>query len=378
VSPTFDEDVLGDPGLIGLRDPSAVLLELAGAGASIRRAVAIAPEWITEDLRTAGSPRAILVADDAPGSLLVDVVDAMAGRGAPVVAWGHDEPPRWAGPGDALLVASGEGWAPRLARLVELAARRGVAIAVAAPAQTPLEAAARQTRSGLALVAATRSARASGWALLAPLLQALDALGAVAVPPSLLLEVADAMDDVAAACAPAADPITNPAKLLALELGEARIVLAGSGPFGIAGARRLGGSLALMAGEPAFVAQLPGDAGAVTSVLGRSDAPKREDHDLADLFRDRVEDPHVPHRLLIFPDVARPEGDRAAATLEGIARTLSVRVSVMPAPGAAALTRFAAASALGDFAAAYLALVRQVDPGALRIGEAPDLYRAGA
>lgn len=378
MSPAFDEDVLGDPALIELRDPSAVLLELAGAGAAIRRAVAIAPEWITEDLRSAGPPRAILVADDTPGGLLVDVVGAVAVAGAPVLAWGEDDPPRWAGLGDALLVASADGWAPRLARLVELAARRGMAIAVVAPAQTPLEAAARQTRSALALVSATRSARASGWALLTPLLQALDALGSVSIPPSLLLEVADALDDVAAACSPGADPVTNPAKLLALELGEARIVLAGSGPLGVAGARRLAGSLALMAGEPAVVAQLPGDAGAVTGVLGRPDGPDRADEELADLFRDRVEDPHVPQRLLIFEDVARPEGDRAAATLEGIARTLSVRASVMPAPGTAPLTRFAAASALGDFAAAYLALVRHVDPGALRIGEAPDLYRAGA
>lgn len=377
MSPAFDEDVLGDPALIEQRDPSAVLRELAGAGASIRRAVAIAPEWITEDLRSAGPPRAILVADDTPGALLVDVVGAVARAGAPVMAWDEDEPPRWAGPGDALLVASADGWAPRLARLTELAARRGMVIAVAAPAQTPLEAAARQTRSALALVPATRSARAGGWALLTPLLQALDCLGAASVPPALLLEVADAVDDIAAACSPTADPIINPAKLLALELGEARIVLAGSGPLGAAAARRLAGSLALMAGEAAMVAQLPGDAGAVTSVLARSEAPEREHDELEDLFRDRVEDPYVPQRLLIFPDLARPESDRAAATLEGIARTLSVRASTVPAPGTAPLVRFAAASALGDFAAAYLALVRHVDPGALRIGEAPDLYRAG-
>lgn len=377
MSPAFDEDVLGDPALIDLRDPAAVLRELAGAGASIRRAVAIAPEWITEDLRSAGPPRAILVADDTPGSLLVDVLGAVAGAGAPVMAWGEDEPPRWAGSGDALLVASADGWAPRLARLIELAARRGMAIAVAAPAQTPLEAAARQTRSALALVQATRSARAGGWALLSPLLQALDALGAASVPPAMLLEVADAVDDVAAACSPASDPLTNPAKLLALELGEARIVLAGSGPLGGAGARRLAGSLGLMAGEPAVVAQLPGDAGAVTSVLARADAPDSEDGEVADLFRDRVEDPYTPYRLLIFQDMAHPDTDRAAASLEGFARTLSVRASTMPAPGTSALACFASASALGDFAAAYLALVRQVDPGALRLGETPDLYRAG-
>ncbi|MCU1690471.1 MAG: Bifunctional glucose-6-phosphate/mannose-6-phosphate isomerase-like protein [Jatrophihabitantaceae bacterium] len=377
MTPAFDEDVLGDPALIALRDPAAVLMELAGAGASIRRAVTVAPEWITEDLRSIGTPRAILIANDAPGSLLVDVVTAIAAGGAPVTAWEQDEPPRWAGPGDALLVASADGWAPRLSRLVELAARRGMAIAVAAPAQTPLEAAARQTRSALAIVAAQRSARATGWTLLTPLLQALDALGAAAVPPALLLEVADALDDIAAACSPTADPIVNPAKLLALELGEARIVLAGSGLLGAAAARRLAGSLALMAGEPAVLAVLPGDSGAVTSVLGRTDAADDGDDQLDDLFRDRVEDPHVPQRLLIFEDVARPDGDRAAATLEGIARTFSVRSSVMPAPGAAPLTRFAAASALGDFAAAYLALVRSVDPGALRAGEAPDLYRAG-
>lgn len=377
MSPVFDEDVLGDPGQIALRDPSAVLLELAGAGAAIRRAVAVAPEWIGADLQAAGPPRAVLVADDAPGSLLSDVIGALAGGTAPVAPWAQDDLPRWAGSGDALLVASADGWSPRLALLVERAARRGLAIAVATPAQTPLEAASRQTRSACAIVPAQRSARAGAWSLLAPLLQAVHALGAASVPPAALLEAADAVDAVAAACSPSADPITNPAKLLALELGESRIVLAGSGPLGGAGARRLAGSLALMAGEACALGQLPGDAGALTSLLARADAPESGE-ELDDLFRDRVEDPHVPQRLVILEDVDRAGGDRAAATLEGIARTLSVRASVLPAPGEAAIARFAAAMALGDFAAAYLALVRQVDPGTLRIGEAPELHRAGA
>ena len=391
MTPGFDEDVLGDPQLIAQRDPSAVLLELAGAGAAVRRAVAVAPEWITGDLRAAGPPRAVLVAHDTLGSLVGDVLDAVVGPFAPLQRWERDEPPRWAGPGDALLVASTDGWSPRLARLVELSSRRGLAIAVAAPEQTPLEAAARHGRAALAAVPARRSARGAPWTVLAPLLQAADALGAAAVPPALLTQIADALDEVAAACSPSADAVTNPAKLLALELGESRAVLAGSGPLGAAGARRMAALLALMAGEPASVAILPGEAGAAAGLLTDSDADAAgggDDPDGLDaLFRDRVDDPRLPPRLLIFADPESGDsadspgspdapGDRAAAELAGIARSLSARASVVAGAGPAPLARFAAAGALADFACAYLSLVRGVDPGAPRSGEAPDYYGA--
>jgi glucose/mannose-6-phosphate isomerase len=381
VTPVFDEDVLIDPSRIADRDSAGVLRQLAGAGAALRRAVEVAPEWLTADLRAAGPPRAVLVAQDGPGSTVADVVQALGAGTAPVSAWDGDELPVWAGPGDALLVCSADGWRPRLSRLVELGARRGMAIAVAAPSSTPLDAAARQARAALAPIAAQRSARASLWTMLAPLLQALDALSAAAVPADVLLTAADALDDVAAACSPSADAVTNPAKLLALELGESRTVLAGSGPLGAAAARRFASSLALLAGEPSVLGVLPADAGALGALLERRDDDHEDDHegDAADyLFRDRVDDPLVPYRLVILDDPDRPDGDPAAGSLEGVARSLGVRASLVPSPLGPPLVRFAAATALGDFAAAYLSLLRRVDPGALRPGEAADLYRSAS
>ena len=124
----------------------------------------------------------LLVATDAPPSAALRLITRLSCEATPALAWHGVELPRWAGPADALLVGSVDGRHPRLAELTEQAARRGLAMAVVAPADSPVASAAG--RAPLHPLPPDLHPHASRWAVLTPLLQALDALGVQSVPPA--------------------------------------------------------------------------------------------------------------------------------------------------------------------------------------------------
>ena len=62
---------------------------------------------------------------------------------------------------------------------------------------------------------------------------------------------------------------------------------------------------------------------------------------------------------------------RAAGALDDIASARGIVSSRPELPGLSPLARFAAATAFGDFTAAYAGIGRGVDPGAVRAGEMP-------
>ena len=93
----------------------------------------------------------------------------------PALAWHGVELPRWAGPSDALLIGAVDGRHPRLLSLAEQGARRGLAMAVVAPADSQVASAAG--RDPVHPLPTDLNPRAARWAVLTPLLQALDALG---------------------------------------------------------------------------------------------------------------------------------------------------------------------------------------------------------
>src|SRR5919204_3623890 len=215
----FDELLLDDPDQLASRDAGRLLWALATAGAQLRRCVELQDEWGFSRLGMGDTPRAVLVSTDAPAKGAARVMVRMASGAAPSLWWGGVELPRWAGPADAVLIGSTDGRSPRLARLAELAAHRGMAAVVVAPTGSPVAQAAG--RAPVCELDADLHLRASRWSVLAPLLQACDALGLVKAPPELLSQVADTLDETAGSCRPTNESFTNPAKSLAIELANA-------------------------------------------------------------------------------------------------------------------------------------------------------------
>jgi hypothetical protein len=379
----FDEALLDDEDAITRRDGQRLLWAFATAGGQVRRAVETADEFGLDRLRGGELPRSLLIATDAPPSVTVRVVTRLSCEATPALAWHGVELPRWAGPADALLIGAVDGRHPRLVALAEQGARRGMAMAVVAPAGSQVAAAAG--RAPVHELATDHNVRAFRWSVLTPLLQALDALGVQPLPPSLLLEVADALDQTAEICRPSSESFTNPAKALAIEFADTQPLIAGAGALAGVAARATADALQLFAGVPAVAVSLPDGIGRAGAVLrGAGPAGGGED----DFFRDRVEhggrerarllvvgddgtadDPELGPRSGARIQLDEVAARRAASALHRLAGELGLRSSSVDVPPGAPLARFAAATAFGDFTAAYLALGLGLDPGASAPGE---------
>jgi len=275
-----------------------------------------------------------------------------------------------------------DGRHPRLAELLAEGARRGLRTVAVTPAESPMAAA--LGRGTLVPIESVLHRRAALWTLLAPLLQACDALGVADVTPSDLLQAADALDAVAEANRPSSDAFTNAAKQLAIELTDSDLVVAGAGPMSGLAARWAVASLTLFAGASATALELPEDVAAAGALLefGPAGATANTMAKQADdFFRDRVEDTGRRRRLVVFSDTGT-QGERHYEADAGVptpqeeaadraAIALAIVVSTPPTEARTALARFAAATAYGDFTAAYAAIGRGIDPAAIRAGELP-------
>ncbi len=378
---SFDESLLDDLDALALRDDGRLLWTLAGSGAHVRRAIDVADEFAVSRLAAAAAPRALLVAVDNPAKGAGRVLVRLATSVTPTLMWHGVELPRWAGSADALLVASSDGRHPRLARVTEQGTHRGLAVAVAAPEGSPVAEAAG--RAPVAHVPANLNRRALMWALLTPLLQAAHALEVTSVPPSLLAQVADALDETAEGCRPSADAFTNPAKALAVEFAEAQPLIAGAGHLaGVAG-RLFADALQLFAGAPAVAVSLPDGVAAAGALLFGEPQGSFED----EFFRDRLDEQPVRPRLVTIGDDGAPDDEslgprsgaqiqldevaarRAAQALHDIAKQRGLRSSTVDVPPGPPLSRLAAATLFGGFVATYLALGRGIDPSEPRPGE---------
>ena len=222
--------------------------------------------------------------------------------------------------------------------------------------------------------------------MITPFLQALDALGLHPVPPALLSRVADALDETAEACRPTGELFTNPAKSLAAEFAETRPVIVGAGALAALAAGATAEAVQLAAGVGAVAVSLPDGVARAGSLL-RGAGPALAGPE--EFFRDRLEGGGgpLPARLLVIGDDGTADDPalgsrtgaqiqldevaarRAAGALRRLAEELGVRVSGVDVPEGPALARFAAATAFGEFTAAYLGFGLGLDPGAARPAE---------
>jgi hypothetical protein len=330
----FVDGALDDPEALGSIDP--VLREIAGWGAEVRRADAAAADAMAT-LDPSDRPRAV-IAGGADGRLFRAVLEPVCP--VPFVAWPHPGLPGWAGPLDLVVVMSPGGNEEDAVSAVAEAARRGCSVLVAAPADSPVATAAHGSATVL-LPAGTDDPTA----LAVPVLKALHVLG---LGPEVAAEpVAAALDDVAVRCGPHVTVDQNPAKEIALALGDDLPVVFGGSVLAARAARRVAEALRAASGRAAIAG---GDHQLV---------PLLEKAPEVDVFADPFEgDMQAPRpSLLVLDDGADAPGVKAAmARVLAAAEQGSVRAHTVRAAEGADVGRFAALLATGRFAAAYLAL----------------------
>ncbi len=331
----FDESRLDDEAALATIDP--VLRWLAETGARVRREMhevtgAPLPEELLQQ-----PPRAV-VAAGPDARLLRAVLEPWCP--VPFVAWPTHGLPGWAGTLDLVMVLSPSGSDTGTAASAAEAVRRGCQLLVACPAQS-LVADHAQGRWSTMVSTTTGDQLATAVVML----ELLDRLGLG--PRTDSESVAIALDEVASSCSPHRDLSVNPAKLLAIALGDAVPLVWGGSVLAARAARRVAESLRRASGRSA----LAGDAEHLLPLLEA--APQR------DVFDDpfAAESP-APRPVLVVLD----DGSEASLVreqrgrLQAAAQGRGVRVETLTSDAADDVGRYASLLLHGSYAAEYLGL----------------------
>ena len=222
--------------------------------------------------------------------------------------------------------------------------------------------------------------------MLAPLLQALDALGLHTVAPALLERIADALDETAEQCRPGGEVFTNPAKSLAVEFAETRPVIVGAGALAGVAARAIADAVQLARRRPCRRRQPAGRRRAGGRAAARVDVrhrtrttcsviastiarPQRAPAGGRSATDGDARDAALGERSGAHVQLDEVAARRAASALTRLADQFGVRWSEVDVPDGPPLARFAAATLFGEFTAAYLGFGLGLDPGAPRPAE---------
>ena len=343
VADWFEEGRLDDPATLERAD--VVLRPLAEAGARVRREAAEAGEAIADAVRLAQDdrPRAVIAA--GPDSRLLRAV-LEPWCPVPFVAWPGPGLPGWGGALDLVVVLAPEGSDTGSASAVAEAVRRGCRVVVASPPGSLVaeHAAGRDT--------AVLPARSGDQ--LAVAVVVLDFLSQVGLGPETDAEsVAVALDDVALACSPHRDLAVNPAKMLAIALGDSTPLVWGGSVLAARAARRVAESVRRASGRTS----LAGDAEHLLPVIASTPA-----HDVfEDPYADIDGEPSLRPALVVLDDgTDEPtvREQRGRLTAEAAARRVRVETLTTPAAVVASggIAGYASLLGQGRWAAAYLGI----------------------
>jgi len=334
----FDESRLDDGGALATIDPR--LRFLAESGSRVRRETAAAAEAIATAVgrsQEGGRPRAVIAAG-ADSRLLRAVLETACP--VPFVAWPHSGLPGWAGSLDLVVVLAPDGSDAGAASAVAEAGRRGCQVVAACPGAS-LVADHVDGRYGTVIPTTTSDQLAIAVVMMA-FLESLD-LG----PRTDADSVAEALDDVAVACSPHRDLAVNPAKTLAISLGDATPVVWGGSVLAARAARRVAEWLRRATGRSAIA----GDADQLLPVL-EATRPR-------DVFDDPFAEGADALRptLLVLEDGSQdPVGVEQRQRLTQEADARGVRVEVIASEAPTDLGRYASLLLQGTYAAEYLRL----------------------
>ncbi|MDQ1651200.1 MAG: glucose/mannose-6-phosphate isomerase [Cryptosporangiaceae bacterium] len=360
----IDEYRLDDPEVLGDPDAASMLRSVAGAGAQVREAAALAAEAGLHTLAEDGRPRALVVAGVGTAARTGDVLAAVAGSGCPVPVLSHRSAivPGGVGAADMVIAVSASGKSPEALAAAEAAMQRGARLVAVGAADSPLQSMAERARAIFVPVPPRRPARVSFWALVVPVLLAGRAVGLANVTEADFAETAKRLDDDAERCRPVGEVFVNSGKALAVELAGSIPVVWGTNRLSSVAASRFADSLAANARYPAIAGALVeagrGRVGLLDgpfgSMAGGSD----------DFFADRSDDSKDTRLRLVLlrDDDEAPIAARRAEAVADLAAARGVGVSVLTAEGGCELERLASLIAIPDFASVYLALLHGIDP----------------
>jgi hypothetical protein len=341
MSTWFDESRLDDESVLAAADPR--LRHLAESGARVRLAAseaAAATAEAVERARELARPRAVIAA--GPDSRLLRAV-LEPWCPVPFVAWPNPALPGWAGSLDLVVVLAPDGSDVGTASAVAEAVRRGCQVVVACP-PTSMVAEHAAGRWSTILPTAVGDPLATAVVMLSYLDQV--TLG----PAADAEQVAQALDDVAAASSPHRDLAVNPAKVLAIALADANPLVWGGSVLAARAARRVAESVRRASGRTA----LAGDAEHLLPVIEAA-RPR-------DVFDDPFADGHgtaIERRpmLLVLDDGAEEAVVREQrGRLQAAAAARGVRVETVTAEEPTEVARYASLLLSGTYAAAYLGI----------------------
>jgi len=340
----FDDSRLDDPA--SLRAADHLLRRLAMAGARVRAELDAAEEALAKVETDGFRPRAVLAAG-RDARLVRAVLEPVCP--VPFVAWPGPGLPGWASPLDLVIVLGGLAEDSDSVSAASEAERRGCGLMLACPPDSPVAKASAGSRHAIRLPSQSDDQLASAVAVLQGLHQM--ELG----PEVDSKAVASMLDDVAIECSPNNDVASNPAKDLALMLGDALPLVWGGSVLAARAARRVVEALRLASGRPALAA----DAGHLLPVLNQ---PPR------DVFADPFDKPEElrPGLVILDDGVDDPGVTEHRRKLEAKAEAHDVHVHVVTQADGTDIARYAALTQHGRYAAAYLGI------GLGRYGSASD------
>ncbi len=373
----LDVDLLDNPAAIEAADPGQMLRATASAGAQVRESAALAAEANLGAVADEGRPRTLVVAGVGTAARTGDLLATVAGPRCPVPVISHRSAgvPGWVSAGDAVIAVSASGRSPEAIAAADAAARRGARLVAIGAPDSELQSLAERARAPFIPVPRRAPARASLWALTVPVLLAARAFGLVKVNEADLAETATRLDADADRCRPTLESFVNPAKSLALDLGNSIPILWGSSSLATVAARRFADTLSANARYPAVAGALVeagrGRVGLLDGVYGGLTEAER------DIFADPKEVAEPARlRLVLLRDGGLSEEDgadgepiaveeRRAEAVQMLAGRRGVRCSLVVAEGASPLERLASLTAVPDFASIYLGLAHGFDPMAV-------------
>lgn len=330
----FDDALLDDAAALEAADDA--LRRLAEAGSRVRREVAAAEE-VGGLLGQVDVPRALIVAG-TDARLLRAVLEPWCP--VPFVAWPGPGLPGWAGALDLVVVLAPGGGDSGTAFACSEAVRRGCTLIAACPPRSLL---AEHAQGRYTIVVPTHTDDP-----LAAAVVVLRALHHIGLGPEVDPEsVAAALDEVAIACSPHQDIAGNPAKDLALALGDTLPLVWGGSVLSARAGRRVAEALRRGSGRPALAA----DTEHLLPVMTATDD--------RDVFADPYADPTPATRptLVELDDgadepVIREQRGRLVTT----AQSHGVRVCTVEAAEGPEVARYASLLATGSYAAVYLSI----------------------
>jgi glucose/mannose-6-phosphate isomerase len=368
------EDLLSDAVAAEAADHGGTLRLIAATGARIRRAAALReldPEAdrVLGRLAEDGRPRALIILGHGTATTVARLVSAIGTSTAavPIVAVAGPTLPGWVGPLDLVVVASTSGRSPEICVALTEAGRRGCRVVVVAPPASPIGLLSHQVRGSLiAMDDDSAPVWTRLWSVAVPVLIAAQTVGALPAQP--FDAAASAADEAAVRARPSQEPFVNPAKEIALRLGDSTSAAVwASGPAAAVAAERLADQVALRTGQLVVHAALP-DLG--RGQLGLLDGPLAGTAG-TDLFHDPFEDGATAQGaavVLFTEDGADPR----VSVVEDLVRDHGVPITSIAAAQTSGLERAAYLIALADFAAAYLAILLDTGPDQ---GHTIDQYR---